>query len=116
MAPMVWPMRVVRQIQKQHRPLQRTGVPEVLPEKLRLLKGDADGGKHHGEGFVFPPHLGLPGNLGGQLGVRQAGAGKDGQFLPPDQGVQPVDGGDAGLDKLRGIVPGGGVEGGAVDV
>ena len=37
-------------------------------------------------------HLGLPGDLGRQIGVGQTGAGEDGQLLPADQGVQPVDG------------------------
>ena len=46
----------------------------------------------------------------------QAGAGENGQLLAPHQGVQPVDGGDARLDKLVGVVPGGGVHGQAVDV
>ena len=61
-------------------------------------------------------HLGLPGDLGGQGRMGQAGAGEDGQLLSPHQGVQPVDGGDARLDKLVGVVPGGGVHGQAVDV
>ncbi len=46
----------------------------------------------------------------------QAGAGEDGQLLPADQGVQPVDGGDARLDELVGVVPGRRVHGQAVDV
>ena len=46
----------------------------------------------------------------------QAGAGENGQLLPPHQGIQPVDGGDARLDELVGVVPGGGVHGQAVDV
>ena len=46
----------------------------------------------------------------------QTGAGEDGQLLPADQGVQPVDGADAGLDELVGVVPGRRVHGQAVDV
>ena len=46
----------------------------------------------------------------------QAGAGEDGQLLTTDQGVQAVDGGNTGLNKLVGVVPGGGVHCQAVDV
>ena len=46
----------------------------------------------------------------------QAGAGEDGQLLAAHQGIQAVDGGDARLDELVGVVPGGGVHGQAVDV
>jgi hypothetical protein len=48
--------------------------------------------------------------------VRQAGAGEYRQLLAADQGVQAVDGGNAGLDELGGVVAGGGVHGQAVDV
>src|SRR5699024_4365258 len=47
---------------------------------------------------------------------RQTGTGEDGQLLTADQGVQAVDGGNTGLDKLVGVVAGGGVHGQAVDV
>ena len=46
----------------------------------------------------------------------QAGPAENWQLLAPDQGVQSVDGGDARLDELVGVVPGGGVHGQAVDV
>ena len=46
----------------------------------------------------------------------QTGAGEDGQLLAADQGVQAVDGGNAGLDKLCGIGPGCRVHGQAVDI
>ena len=109
--------RVVGQIGEHDRPVNGAGALELADEELRLLKGDADGGKHHGElGGVVPQHLGLPGDLGRQIGVGQAGAGEDGKLLPTDQGVQPVDGADAGLNELVGVVPGRRVHGQAVDV
>ena len=46
----------------------------------------------------------------------QAGAGEDGQLLAADQRIQAVNGGNAGLDELVGIVAGGGVHRQAVDV
>ena len=108
--------RVVGQIGEQHRAVDGSGAPEFLDKELRLLKGDANGGKDHRKVAVPVQHLGLTGNLGGQGRVGQAGAGEDGQLLSPDQGIQSVDGGDARLDKLVGVVPGGGVHGQAVDV
>ena len=108
---------VVGQVGEQHRPVDGAGAAELLDEEVGLLKGDADGGEHHGEvARVVPQHLGLPGDLGGQLGVGQAAGGEDGQLLAPHQGVQPVDGGDAGLDEFLGVAAGGGVHGQAVDV
>ena len=46
----------------------------------------------------------------------QTGAGEYRQLLTADQGVQSVDGADAGLDKFGRIVAGGRVHGLAVDV
>ena len=48
--------------------------------------------------------------------MRQTGAGEDGQLLPADQSVQAVDGRDAGLDELVGVVTGCRVHRQAVDV
>ena len=48
--------------------------------------------------------------------MRQTGAGENRQLLTTDQGIQTVDGRDAGLDKLVGIVPGSRVHGQAVDI
>ena len=50
--------------------------------------------------------LRLAGDLRGEARVRQAGAGEDGQLLPADERVEQVDGGDARLDELVGIVAG----------
>ena len=109
--------RVVGQVGEEHGAVDGPGAAEVLDKEVGLLEGDADGGKDHGEiARVVPQHLGLAGDLGGQIGVRQAGAGKDGQLLAADQGVQAVDGGDTRLNELIGVVPGGGVHGQAVDV
>ena len=59
---------------------------------------------------------GLADNLHRQLVVVHAGAGEDGQLLPPDQGHQGVDGGDAGADVVAGVGTGHRVDGLAVDV
>ena len=107
---------VVGQVGEQHGAVDGAGALELADEELRLLEGDADGGKDHGEVGLPVQHLGLAGDLGGQGRVGQAGAGEDGQLLAADQGVQSVDGRDARLDKLVGVVPGGGVHGQAVDV
>lgn len=107
---------VVGQIGEQHRALDGAGALELPDEELRLLEGDADGGEHHGEVGAVIQHPGLPGDLRRQIGVRQTGAGEDGQLLAAHQRVQPVDGADTGLNELVGIVPGGGIHGQAVDV
>ena len=49
-------------------------------------------------------------------GVRQTGAGEDRQLLAAHQRVEPVDGGDAGLDELVREIAGVRVDRGAVDV
>ena len=108
---------VVGQVGKEHGAVDGAGTAELLHEEVGLLKGDADGGEDHGEiARVVPQHLGLAGDLGRQGRVRQAGAGENGQLLSAHQGVQAVDGGNAGLNKLVGVVPGGRVHGQAVDV
>ena len=48
-------------------------------------------------------HLRLTRDLRGELRVGQTGAGEDGQLLAADEGVQSVDGGNAGLDELGGV-------------
>ena len=108
---------VVGKVGEEHGAVDGAGALELADEELGLLEGDADGGEHHGEvGGRVAQHLGLTGDLGRQVGVGQAGAGEDGQLLAADQGVQAVDGGNAGLDELVGVVTGGGVHGQAVDV
>ena len=107
---------VVGQVGEQYRALDGTGALELPDEELRLLEGDADGGEYHGEVGAVVQHPGLPGDLRRQIGVGQAGAGENGQLLAAHQRVQAVDGADAGLDKLIGIVPRSGIHGQAVDV
>ena len=46
----------------------------------------------------------------------QTGAGEDGQLLTANQSVQSVNGRNAGLNELGGVVPGCGVHGQTVDV
>ncbi len=50
------------------------------------------------------PNLGLPGNLGGQIVVRQAVAGKYRQLLAANQGVHAVDDRYPRLDKIAWIL------------
>ena len=107
---------VVGQVGEQHRALDGAGALELPHKELRLLKGDADSGEHHGEVGAVVQHPGLSGDLGCQIGVRQAGAGENGQLLAADQRVQSIDGADAGLNELVGIVTGRRVHGQAVDV
>ena len=109
--------RVVGQVGEEHRTVNGAGALELADKELRLLEGDADGGEHDGEvGGRVAQHLGLPGDLGRQVGMGQTGAGEDGKLLAADQGVQTVDGGDAGLDELVGVVTGSGIHGQAVDI
>ena len=108
--------RVVGQIGEQHRPVDGAGAAELGDEVLRLLEGDADGGEHHGEGGGVIQHLGLPGDLSRQPGVGQTGSGENGQLLATHQRIQTVDGGDARLDELIGVVTGGGIHRQTVDV
>ena len=46
----------------------------------------------------------------------KSGCGEDRQLLTPDQGVHSIDGGDSGLDEIRGAVPCPGVDSGSDDV
>ena len=107
---------VRRQVDKQHGAVDGTGAAEVGDKEIRFLKGNADSGEHDGKAAVGAAHLCLPRNLGGKVGVRQTGAGEDGQFLPAHQRIQSVDGGYTRLNELGGVVAGGGVDGGAVDI
>ena len=108
--------RVVCQVHEHDGTVDRAGLGEVLDEEVRFLKGDTDCGKDNGEFIVGVENLCLTGDLRGQFGVRQTGTGKDWQLLAADQGVQSVDGRDAGLDKLVWIDAGSRVHRHAVDV
>ena len=64
---------------------EKRGVQKHFIEEANIIadwgiEGDAHGGKHHGKGLIGAPHLGLAGDLGRQLGMGQAGSGKDGQL------------------------------------
>ena len=59
--------------------------------------------RRRGELLVAVGQVGLARDLRGQLVVRQARAGEDGQLLPTDQRIHAVDGRDAGLDQVAGI-------------
>ena len=108
---------VVGQVGEHHRPVDGSGALELADKKLRLLKGNADGGEHHGEiGSIVPDYPRLAGNLSRQVCMGQAGAGEDRQLLSAHQGVQSVNGADASLDELVGIVPGRRVHRQSVDV
>ena len=109
--------RVVGEVREDDGAVDGARAAEFLDEELRFLERDADGGEDDGEvRRVVAQHLRLTGDLGGQLRMRQAGAGEDRQLLAADEGVEPVDRGDACLDEFVGVVAGSGVHGQAVDV
>ena len=108
--------RVVGQVGEENGPVDGACSLEVGNEEIRLFKGNTDGGEHYGEVLPASENLGLPRNLSCQLGVGKSGAGEYGQLLPSDQSVQPVDGGYAGLDEFRRVVPGRRINRQAVDV
>ena len=95
--------RVVGKVREKNRPVDGPGALKLADKELRFLKGNTDGSKHHGKvRRLIAAHLGLTGNLSGEVRVRQAGAGENRQLLPANQRVQSVDGGNAGLDKFVG--------------
>ena len=104
------------QVEEHDHPAQGAGLLEGAAEELGGVVLDAHGGEDNGELPVLVGHLGLPHDLGGQLVVLHAGAGEDGQLLPPDEGGAAVDGGYAGVDAASRVLAGDGVDGGAVDV
>ncbi len=104
------------EVREENGALHRAGAAELVGEELSLLERDADGGKHDGEARAVIEHLGLTRDLGGELRVRQTGAGEDRQLLAAHEGVQTVNRGDARLDELVGVVARGGVDGQAADV
>ena len=102
---------VVGQIEEHHRAGQRPRGLELVDEERRLALGDAHGREHDGELLLAAQDLGLPGDLRGNLVVRQSRAAKDGKFLSPHQRVQAVDRRDAGLNELLRTLPGDGIDG-----
>ncbi len=92
--------RVVGQVHEQDRAVDGAGPAEIADEIVGFLEGDAHGGEDDGEIAGPVADLGLAGDLGSQLGMRQAGCREDRQLLAADQGVQAIDGRDAGLDEF----------------
>ena len=91
---------VVGKVREHDRAVNGSGAAELLNEVLGFLERDADGSEDDGEILVVAQHLRLTRDLRGQRGVRQAGRREDRQLLAADEGVQAVDGGNAGLDEL----------------
>ncbi len=108
--------RVVGQVDEEDRPLNRAGAPEVGDEVVGFLEGNPHGGEDHREAGACAQHLRLAGDLGGQAGMGQAGAGEDGQFLAAHHGVHAIDRRDPGLDELGRVVARVRVDRKAVDI
>ena len=107
---------VVREVDEEHGAVERARLAEGLDEEVGLLEGDAHRGEDDRELLVGAAHLRLARDLRGQLGMGQAGRREDGQLLAADEGVQPVDRGDARLDELLRVAAGRRVHRQAVDV
>ncbi len=102
--------RVLRLVQEHDAALERGRRGEAIEEGSRLALGDPDRDEDDGEGLVMGCARVLD-DCGGQLEPRQPGAGEDGELLAADEGVQPVDGRDAGLDEVPRRLPANGVDG-----
>src|SRR2546428_4019450 len=107
---------VVREVEEQDRPLQGARALEVVHEDAGVLVGDAHRREDDAERLLAAEDLCLPCNLQGDLVVRQARAGEQRELLTADQGVQPVDRRDAGLDELGGMFAGIRVDRGPLDL
>ena len=108
--------RVVGQVDEQHGTVKGSCLAEALDKEVGLFKGNSHCREYNGKILIRPQHLRLSRDLRGKLGMGQARRGEDRQLLPPDQRVQPVDRGHAGLDKLLGIAPGSRVHRQAIDI
>ena len=64
------------------------------------LESDTHGSKYNGELLVFSANLRLSRDLCRKLCMRKTGCGEDRKFLSTYQGVQSVNSGYTGLDKL----------------
>ena len=63
--------RQVGQVGEENGPVDGAGTAELLDKEVRLLKGNADGGEHHGEiGSIVPDYPRLAGNLSRQVCMR----------------------------------------------
>ncbi len=96
--------RIVCQIGKQHRSVNRAGAPEFLYKELGFLKRDADGGKDNREVGCAVQHLSLTRNLRGKLCMRKTGTGEHRQLLPANQRIQTINRRYARLNEFVRVV------------
>jgi len=108
--------RVIGEVQEHRRVRERAGFRKGGAEELGVVVLDAHGTKDDGKALVARGDARLAGDLGGQFVVRQPSAGEHRQFLPADEGVHAVDGGDARHDEVARIGAPGGVDRRAVHV
>src|SRR5208337_442510 len=108
--------RVIRKVEEDNRPLQRTGALEVLHEVVRFFLGDTHGSEDYREVLGRAGHFCLAGNLQRNIVVRETCTREDRELLATDKGVGPVDRGDTGLDEIRRHAPCVRVDCGTVDV
>jgi hypothetical protein len=80
------------------------------------MVGNPDGGEDNRKLFTMTPNLSLGGDLGRQLASWQTKPGENGQFLAAHQRIQPINGRDTSLNKLRGMVARPGVNGLTIDI
>src|SRR5450759_868155 len=107
--------RVLGQVHEEADPLQRARLGEGGLEERCFAAGDAHGAEHDGE-LLTGDDLGVLHDLRRDLVARQARTAEDRELLPADQGVQAVDGADAGLDEVVGVIAGVRVDGRAADL
>ena len=78
--------------------------------------GNSHGRENDGETFFLSHDRSLSDNLDREFVGRQARSREDGQLLSPHQGVEQVDGGNAGLNEIRRLVPGQRIYGGTHNI
>ncbi len=108
--------RVTGQVHEQDGTVDGTGATEVIDEIVGFLESDAHRGKDNSEIAGTAADLGLAGDLGSELGMRQTGSRENRQLLAADEGVQAIDRRNAGLDKFVRVVAGGWIHRLAVDI
>src|SRR5256712_4551588 len=107
---------VVRAVQEEVRPLKRARPFEVVHEDAGLLVGDPHRREHDAERLLGPEDLRLAPDLQADSILRQASAGEEWQRLAANEGVEAVDGRDAGPDELRGLFAGVRVDRGSLNL
>ena len=98
--------RVIGQIDKQYRTVNRTGFLKAFNEEVGFFKSNTHGGKNNGKVFICSENLGLPCNLGCQLGMGQTGCRENRQLLSTNQRVQTIDCRHSRLNKFFRITAG----------